>query len=140
MKYRYDGDNWLLRLDIGEKLKEQLTNLIKKENIPSAWVSGIGAAQSAEIGYYDLVAKEYRFRKLSKVMEIASLAGNVTFSGNEPVLHLHIVLSDENLHSYGGHLRDLEAAGTVELFLRKWNGEPLARAYDEATGLSVLNL
>ncbi len=140
MKYQYDGLNWLVRLDRGERLSEQLTAIAEAENIKSAWVSGIGATQYTEIGFYDLEQKKYKSTRLNQLLEITSLTGNLSKKEGKPFLHLHIVLSDDEFRTYGGHLLDLEAAGTVEVFLHNWQKETLIRRFDQDSGLSILDL
>ena len=139
MKVQNDGYNWLVTLEIGEKLIENLTNLVKSEDIQGAWISGLGAANSAEIGFYDLESKEYKWKNLDQTLEITSLQGNIAWDKEEPVIHLHGTFSDQNMQTFGGHIREIEAAGTVEIFIHKWYGQKLTRQVDQKTGLKLLN-
>jgi uncharacterized protein len=140
MKYKFDGYNWLVRFNRGEKLIEGLTQLVKDENIGGAWVSGLGAAEWAEVGFYDLRAKKYEWKKFDQALEITSLQGNVSWNEAEPVLHLHATLSDKDMHAYGGHLKELEVGGTCELLLHRWYEGKLQRSEDAQTGLKLLKL
>lgn len=140
MKYRFDGYNWLVRLEKGEKLVESLLEIARTENIKGAWLSGLGAAQSAELGFYDLESQEYRFQTVNKLMEITSLQGNVAWLDGEPVLHIHGTFSDDKLQAFGGHVKELVVGGTCEVLLHRWYGEQLERQTDPATGLNLLNL
>lgn len=141
MKYQYDGYNWLVRLDKGERLVESLNSLIKSEKITGAWLSGLGSCSHAEVGYYDLATKQYVFKELNKPMEILSLQGNVGISGDELSIHIHAMLADESLGVVGGHLKELTVSGTCEIFLHKWWGKPgISRQFDETTDLKLLDL
>jgi predicted DNA-binding protein with PD1-like motif len=140
MKYRQDGFNWIVRLERGEKLADTLLGLVREQGIPNCWVSGLGAAQSAELGYYDLEKKEYVWQQVDELLEIVGLQGNITGAGEELKLHLHGTFSRPNLQTIGGHVKDLVVGGTCELFLHKWYGDPITRQHDDATGLNVLDL
>lgn len=140
MKYKFDGYNWIVRLEKGEKLADNLLNLIRQENIGGAWLSGLGAAQSVELGYYDLAAKQYHWKTVDQLMEITSLQGNVAWDGDEPVLHIHGTFSDENMVAHGGHVNDLVVGGTCEILLHRWYDGKLARSQDEDPGLKLLDL
>lgn len=140
MKWKFDGYNWLVRIEKGEKLVETLTRLVKNENIKGAWISGLGGAEWAELGFYDLPTKAYKWQKLDRPLEITNLQGNVSWDGEEPVLHIHGTFSDENLQAYGGHVKELEVAGTCEILLHKWYEQGLARSQDDETGLKLLDL
>ncbi len=140
MTHTFDGYNWLVRLDKGERLVETLTEFIKQEKIGGAWVSGLGAAQSAELGFYDLDKQAYNWQKLDQLMEITSIQGNVAWQDDLPVLHLHGTFSDRNLRAFGGHIKELQAGGTVEVLLHRWYKGQLNRSMDAATGLNLLDL
>ncbi len=144
MKYKFDGYNWLVRLEKGEKLVETLMQIAKDQKIGGAWISGLGACAWAEAGYYDLDTKKYNFKKLDGPLEILGLQGNVAWhpldSGNEPVLHIHGTFSDKEMKTYGGHVKELEVAGTCEVLLHRWYEVGLERKMDDETGLNLLNL
>ena len=140
MKYKFDGYNWLVRLEKGELLAENLINLAKQENIAGAWLSGIGAVQWVDLGFYDLQGKQYHWKRLEKLMEITSLHGNVAWEGDEPVLHMHGTFSDENMAAHGGHVKDLQVGGTCEILLHRWYEGKLTRSQDEDSGLKLLDL
>ncbi|HTE57121.1 MAG TPA: PPC domain-containing DNA-binding protein [Verrucomicrobiae bacterium] len=141
MTYRFDGYNWLVRFDRGEKLIEGLTKLVKDENIKGVWVSGLGAAEGAEVGFYNLETKAYQWKKLDGLLEITSLQGNVAWEDDQPVLHIHGTFSDHSLQAFGGHIKELHVGGTCEVLLHRWyEQEGLHRTLDSQTGLHLLDL
>jgi predicted DNA-binding protein with PD1-like motif len=141
MTFQFDGYNWLVRLQKGELLVEQLTKLVRQEDIKGAWVSAVGGALWAELGFYDLDAQEYRWKKLDQLLEITGLQGNIAWDGDEPALHLHGSFSDANMQAFGGHVRELAVAGTCEILLHRWyQPQGLKRTKDAATGLNLLDL
>jgi predicted DNA-binding protein with PD1-like motif len=139
-RYAFDGYNWLVRFDKGDLLVEGLTQLVRDENIQGAWVSGLGAALWAELGYYDLDKQAYEWKKLDGPLEIASIQGTVAWEGEEPVLHLHGTLADRQLRAFGGHIKELQVAGTCEILLHRWYADTLRRVSSPPAQLKPLDL
>ena len=139
MNYNFDGYNWLVRLNKGEQLVTSLTKLVKKESIKGAWISGLGGALSAELGFYHLEKQEYEYKKLDQLLEITSLQGNVSWVGDEPKLHIHGSFSDETMQAFGGHVKELTVGGTCEMLLHAFQ-TPLTRTLNEEVGLPLLDL
>lgn len=140
MKFRFDGFNWIVRLDMGEKLIESLSNLVKAEKIPSCWVSGIGAVQSVELGYYDLNSEKYEWHSVNELMEITGLQGSLAWDDNKPVWHIHGSFGKKDLSLIGGHVKELVVGGTCEVFLHKWYADNLTRTSDPNSELRLLDL
>lgn len=140
MKFRADGYNWVVRLEKGEKLLEQLTSFAKDNDIPSCWISAIGACQQAELGYYDLEKQEYHWHKVDELMEITGIQGNLAWDGDTPVFHLHGNFSKEDLSTVGGHIKNLVVGGTCEVFFHRWYADKLTRSQDSEVGLKLLDL
>lgn len=140
MKYLSDEFNYLIRLEKGEFLTEQLIKFMNEKQIKGAWVSGIGGAAWAELGFYDLGQKNYQWKKVGTALEIINLQGNLTWSDGVPAPHFHGTFSDQEMKTYSGHLKELEVSGTCELFVHVWDGNRLTRGRDEATGLKLLDL
>lgn len=141
MKYRSDGHSWLVRFEKGEKLVEGLVNVVRQENIRGGWVSGLGGALSAELGFYHLEEQTYEWKKFDQLLEIVSLQGNIAWQDDKPVLHIHGSFSDKNMHAFGGHVKELVTGGTAEVMIHRWNEQDdLSRVKDEGTGLNLLGL
>lgn len=124
---------------------ENLTALVQEEQIKGAWLSGLGAAMWAELGFFNLEDKTYEWKKLDQVLEIISLEGNIAWedpltAGAEPVIHIHGVFSNRDMNSFGGHVKELEVAGTCEILLHRWYQGGLRRELDDETGLKLLEL
>ena len=140
MKYRHDGYNWLVRLESGDKLHEQLNTLAVQQKISGAWLSGIGTAAWTELGFYDLSSQKYIWRRFDMPIEITGLHGNLSWDSGQPTLHIHGTFSDAQMQSFGGHVKELEVSGTCEILLHRWYQQGLERKLDEQTGLKLLDL
>lgn len=141
MTYTFDGYNYFIRLTKGEELISTLTEFVKVEQVSGAWLSGLGAALSVELGYYDLEKNTYLWQRIERTLEITGLNGNVAWAKDDPVLHIHGSFFDKEMKGYGGHVKELVVGGTCELFLHiKQESDRLTRSRDEDTGLSLLDI
>lgn len=140
MTYNFDGFNYLIRLDKGEFLSKSLEQFVNETKIEGAWVSGIGAVLEATVGFYDLDTQEYHWQTFTDLREMTSLNGNLAFDeSNAFIYHLHGVFSDRQFQVMGGHIKDLIAGGTIELFIHRAY-QPTRRKIDPTVGLQILDL
>ncbi len=130
---------YLLRFDLYDDFMNELKHFVREHAIHSAWLSGLGAAKSVELGYYNLESETYEWHQLTELMEITNLTGNVSWQENEPAIHVHATFSDKRLQAIGGHVKDLIVGGTCELYLQVLDTK-LTRQRDQQTGLNLLDL
>lgn len=118
-----------------------LKELVEKEPVASAWISGLGGAAWAELGFYDLSEQQYEWNMIEEPLEILNLQGNIAFdeTGN-PIFHLHGTFSRADMSALGGHIKDLEVAGTCEILVQHWGDDKIMRSHDDQVGLSLLDL
>jgi len=138
MQFVKTSERYIVRLEKGESIIDELTSFCQKENITTGFFYGLGAVLSAELGYYNLKTKKYRTKKFNNPHEIVSLVGNVSIVNNKPFIHAHCVLSNENFECFGGHLKEAVVGGTCEIYLTR-EEIALERKYDEETGLKLLD-
>ncbi len=140
MKYKYDGYNHIIRLNRGEQLIESLNQFAEETNLGAAWLLGLGGAQKSELGFYDLEAKQYEWKKFNQILEITTLQGNLSWVNNEPQWHIHGTFSDKEYRAFGGHVKELEVAATCELFIHTFFNKKITRNLDEEIGLKLLDV
>ncbi len=140
MTFKFDGYNWLVRLEKGELLVQSLIDFVRTQNLNGAWLVGIGGALWVDLGFYDLATKKYSQKKIDEPLEILSLQGNLAWENDNPVLHIHGSFSDSKMKAIGGHVRELAVAGTCEILLHRWYYGKLTRSQDADTGLKLLDL
>ncbi len=136
MEYKRFSDVCVIRLDRGDEAVACLMEVVRREGVTLGAVSGIGAADLAVVGLYDVGAKEYHKTELSGPMEITSLVGNVTTKDGAPYLHLHINLCDASMNVRGGHLNECRISATGEIVLTVLDGR-VERRQDPDTGLNL---
>lgn len=126
-------------METGEECIEALSRLARDERISTAEVSGIGAFESATLGFYQLKKQEYQRIPVIKHTEVLSLLGNLTVTDEGPRVHVHASLSYMDGSTIGGHLFEGRAGATLEVFVREEPGE-VRRAEDAGTGLALMDL
>ena len=136
MKHKKFGDYYCIKLEKGDKIIENLTEMCNKEGIKFGFISGIGAVGDVTLGIYDLSTKKYSDKRIKKPLEVLSLSGNVTQVEGKRFVHAHVVLSDEEMQAFGGHLKEAVVSVTAEIILRKVDGE-IKRKKDAETGLNL---
>lgn len=140
MTYSFDGYNYLIRLERGEKLSECLDKFMSETKIDGAWLNGIGAASEITIGTYHLDEKEYHWKTFDEMMEISALVGNLAKNDEGKMMfHIHGVFADKNYQTVSGHVKDLTVSATLELFVHR-SYQPMHRQLDDEIGLQLLNL
>ena len=85
----------------GDLVIESLTEIVKKMNISSGWISGIGAIEDVVVGMYDIHTKEYDKKRFSDEYELVGLNGNISLKDGTPFIHAHIIFSDSEYKAYG---------------------------------------
>ena len=85
MEYRKFPQGYVLRLDPGEEVVEQLTALVERENVQLGCVSALGAANDVTIGIFNTGEKQYYSRRYQGDYEISALVGSVTRKEGNPI-------------------------------------------------------
>lgn len=118
---------------------DALTSLAAEEGITAAEVSGIGAFESAVIGFYNVEAQEYDRIPVEEETEVLSLLGNLSVTDEGPRVHAHVSLGRRGGSALGGHLFEGRCGATMEIFVREEPGE-LRRVAEQHAGLPLLDL
>lgn len=138
MEWRKIPQGFLIKLEKGEELVEQVTSFSKEHKVEAGLVEGIGAVQKVELGFYSLEQRKYLTRVVKDV-EIASLTGNISLVEGVPHLHVHGVFSDKGMKAFGGHVMKAVVAATCEIVLTTL-GKALERKEDKDVGLKLWDL
>jgi len=134
VKYRKIGEKIFVSLQTGDLINKSLTEISVKENISNAWINGIGAIDSVEVGYMDVVNKKYQKRNFNDNYELISLIGNITIKDGVPFVHTHITFSDTEYKVFGGHLFDAKITATGEIILTVADSN-IDRQFNENVGI-----
>lgn len=118
MQVLQDNDRLFVRLDRGTEIFSELTKIATSLEWRSAHISGIGALQDIELGYFKIDKKDYKRKVFAKEAELLSLDGNLAMLNGKPFWHIHAVLGDENFQCFGGHMFKATVAVTAEINVR----------------------
>lgn len=136
MEYKRFDNKIVARLDIGDDIVSKVMEITEKENIKLATVSAIGAINDLTIGIFKPSDKKYYENHFKDDFELLSLQGNISTMNNEPYVHLHITVGDEEGNAFGGHLNKAIISVTGELFIDIIDGE-IDRTVDPKTTLNI---
>jgi len=125
------------RLKKGEDLLIELTKLVKENNIETGKVEVIGAVTEACFGYYNQDKKEYEYNTIKEGLEIVNCTGNISLLDGKSMIHAHIVLADNEGHTYGGHLAEGTKIFASEAIIYELKGKKLNRTFDKETELTL---
>jgi len=132
-------DNLVLgRIEKGEEIVAAFKNICKTHNIKSGFINGLGAVQDVQIAYYNIEEKQYHHKELIGDFEIVSLNGTISVFNDEPHIHLHIALGNEDFKVTGGHLDLGIVSLTCEFMITVFDAE-IHRKPDPETGLNLLD-
>jgi predicted DNA-binding protein with PD1-like motif len=137
---KFDGYNYIVRLQRGEKFSEAMEQFFATNDLEGASVAAVGGAEQLQLGFYDLDAKEYLWKTFPNLYEITSLLGTIALGEDGKLMfHLHGTFADREYQVVGGHVKDFVVGATCELFIHR-TYQPLQRKHDDETGLSLLDL
>ena len=136
MEYRKFGDTYLLRMDPGEEILEQVKKLALAEDIRLATVQALGAVREFTVGVFATVSKTYHANEFSGPYEIVSLTGTIDSMNGEFYSHLHMSAGDSQGHVVGGHLNRAVISATCEMIITLIDGR-VGRRRDEQIGLNL---
>jgi predicted DNA-binding protein with PD1-like motif len=113
-------DYVFVRLEPGEAVIAALRDVARKRGVRVGIItSGVGMLSAVEFGFFCTVKDDYNIRKLDGILDISSIEGNITWSGEEPVPHVHMTMNDQEQRTYSGHIIEAWCHITMEIFIRK---------------------
>ncbi|CCH02298.1 hypothetical protein FAES_4298 [Fibrella aestuarina BUZ 2] len=129
---------YLMVLQQGDNVFEQLEALARQEAIPSATFTGLGFV-TIQFGFFDFKKKEYKPKTFTDV-ELTSLTGSLAWQEGKPSIHAHGVVGDEQFRAHAGHILSATVStGSVEIMITV-HPQRLERKMNEQLGANVLSL
>jgi len=122
----------------GDEVLSGLTDFAMKYKVTDAHFTGIGAVSSATTAWLDIDKKLYHPTLTKEQVEVLSLTGDIAAYNQKPVVHMHAVLGHRDGATTGGHVWQLTANPTVEVFLTA-NNTPLNKRPDPASGIKLID-
>jgi hypothetical protein len=129
----------LMRLHPGDEVHACLREVARARRLPSAAINGVGAVNDIVLALFDPVSKRYLETHLEEDLEVVSLGGNLAWVGEDPVAHLHGVVSRADCSTAAGHVVRATVSVTLEITLAVGTRR-ITRSPDARFGLNLLDL
>ena len=136
---KMSSKKYLIRLLKGEEIVASIKKFCEELNIKNAEISAIGSVESPTLAHYRVDTKKYKEKTLKGIFELTSLIGSVAISEGEPLVHVHVTISDDEMRAFGGHLVKGVVSATVEVFLESFESK-YTKSHDKEIGLKLWNL
>lgn len=136
MEYRKFNQEYIVRIDRGEEILEQIRKIALTENIKLAKVSALGATNDFTVGVYKINEKKYYANSFQGDYEIVSLTGTINTMNGEFYTHIHMSAGNEKGEVFGGHLNRAVVSATCEMIITQIEGS-VDRKLDEQIGLNL---
>ena len=138
MEYRKFDKTYIVRIDRGEEILEQVRELALKEGIRLASVQALGAVNEFTVGVFRPGEKRYDANVFQGDYEIVSLTGTINTMDAGFYTHLHMSAGDETGHVFGGHLNRAVVSAVCEMVVTEIPGS-VDRAFNEEVGLNLFH-
>src|SRR3989344_4957501 len=136
---KVNPNKYIIRLLRGEEINSSIKKLCERLAIKNAEISAIGSVESPTLAHYRVETKKYKEKEMGGIFELTSLIGTVAVFEDEPLVHIHVTISDEDMNAFGGHLVKGIVSATVEIVLTVF-GSVHTKSYDEEIGLKLWDL
>ena len=137
MEYRKFDNTYIVRMDPGEEILEQVKVLALREHIQLASIQALGAVNDFTVGVFKTDEKKYYANSFQGSYEIVSLTGTINTMDGEFYCHLHMSAGNDQGHVVGGHLNRAVISATCEMVVTVIPGT-VDRAYSPEIGLNLL--
>jgi len=122
----------------GDEALSGLTDFAVKYHVEDAHLTGSGAVSSATVAWLDLPKKLYHRITVPTQVEVLSLIGDIATYNGKPIVHMHAVMGRSDGSTVGGHVWELNANPTLEVFVTV-NAVPLKKRADEPSGMKLID-
>ena len=137
MEYRKFDNTYIVRMDPGEEILEQVKVLALREHIQLASIQALGAVNDFTVGVFKTDEKKYYANSFQGSYESVSLTGTINTMDGEFYCHLHMSAGNDQGHVVGGHLNRAVISATCEMIVTVIDGQ-VDRQFSEEIGLNLL--
>jgi predicted DNA-binding protein with PD1-like motif len=99
----------------GDEILSGLTDLARKHNITSGYITGLGGLSGALLGFGDPALNAFRRIPVDVKCELVSLVGHIQSRDGVPSVHLHAVVALEDGSTKAGHVFEARVAPIAEI-------------------------
>ncbi len=99
----------------GDEIVSGLTDLMRKHNIKSGYVTGLGGLSSALLAFGDPKVNAFKKIPITDKCELVSLVGDIAERDGKPYVHLHAVVAFADGSTKAGHVMEAHVAPIAEI-------------------------
>lgn len=99
----------------GDEILSGLTDLARKHNITSGYITGLGGLSTALLGFGDPALGAFRRISVDEKCELVALTGHITSRDGVPTVHLHAVVALKDGSTRAGHVFEMHVAPVGEI-------------------------
>lgn len=122
----------------GDEVLAGLAQFAEEKHIAAARITGIGAIQSATLGWLDPQRKMYRLIPIASQSEVLSLLGDIALLHGQPVIHAHMVVGYPGGSVHGGHLIEAHVWPTLEVIVTAYPNA-MRKQMDPESGMALID-
>ena len=127
----------VFRVKPGQELLTEIARYCHEHGISSGVVIGIiGSVERARLNFLMELPGKYDSVDYPGPLEIVCAQGSVALKDGDPIIHIHIQLSEQDI-CQGGHLVEATVFSTAEVTIGELDYQ-LRRQFDSYTGLNEL--
>ncbi len=127
----------VIRIKPGQEILQEILKYCQEEKIISGVIiSLLGSLSEVNLGILKELPGKFISRKIKGPLEIGCGTGTVALKNGKIILHIHVVVSDEE-RAIAGHLAGGRIFSTAEVVIGEIE-EKLERYQDDFTGLNEL--
>jgi len=109
---------YVVAIETGDDWREAIEHVAEAEGVASAWFTGTGTVDDADVWHYDPASEEHRAVRFDEPLTVAACVGGVSAAadGDGAFARPHAVLTRPSGQAVGGYLNAATAVeGTVHL-------------------------
>jgi predicted DNA-binding protein with PD1-like motif len=123
----------------GDEVMSALKQFAREHDLAASRLTGIGAFESATLGYFDWECRDYLRIPVDEQVEVLTMVGDITLNGGQPQVHAHVVLGRRDGSTLGGHLLEARVRPTLEVIVVD-SPSHLRREHDPVSGLALIRV
>lgn len=142
MKFKKTNDtSYLLLVEKEEELITCINKVVVQHNIKAASLSIIGGIYNPTLGYVKANSNDYKWKEFNGHYELIA-NGNVSWSElqQEPIIHIHAVIGDENFNSMMGHLKNTKIAVVGEVIISEISNDKIVKTLNPKIGFNCWDI
>jgi len=121
------GRTFHVHFSKGDEVASGLTEFAEKNHITAAHFTGVGAFDSALLGWTDPEKRAFKKIEINQEAEVVAFAGNITLANGKPNVHAHTVVAFADGSTKGGHFIEGHVSIVMDVYVVDSSPAPAAK-------------